>query len=565
MVRLLVTTHQGTAKEVRVTGDKVIIGRGTDCDVVVSDPTVSRLHARLQRIDGQWMLESLGTNGTWINETELPRGVSMPIRAQDRIACGDNTTIEFDDAAGKPTQPAKNAPEISPLAKTQPPPLRPAAVAGPGVLQFPGTDGIAEVTDAAPFAYGRASILFRAKYGGEDHCVKMFHHVRGSTWPSRASFEREINAHKRLVHPNILRVIDHGLSSIPHGCPFIVMPLCTDGSLRSLLSERKYYNLDTVLPFLQGVAAAVDFAHAQGVVHGDIKPENVLLSAARKTAVLSDFGMSSVVAAQESSDTQVMPLGGTSAYLSPEHLTSNQQNPPADIFAFALVCYELLTGRLPYDIRQPVFLQMKAKVEGQVSDARALNPGITDVCWAALKTALDPDPLRRPRSAGELCRRMSEAASAAPDRGAKRTVFLSYCRADESWLHRIRVHMQPLEKRCSVEVWHDGRIKVGTPWQNEIAIALEQAAVAILLVSADFLASAFCSDFEVPKLLQRRAQGALVIPLFVSPVSLSGTAMEFLQGANRPTKTLAEMEVAESERILSSLVRQVQEHLGAGL
>ena len=362
------------------------------------------------------------------------------------------------------------------------------------------------------------------------------------------------------------------MRSRPHGSPFVVFPSCAGGSLRGVLRERRYYPLATILPVLEQLASAVDFAHGSGYVHGDVKPENMLFSADRKEAFLSDFGMSNVFAVQERFSTMMPgPQGGTTAYFSPEQISENQQTPLSDIYAFALTAYELLTGRLPFDPNLPTFKQMIAKVKGEVTDPRQFNPQISDHSRAALLAGLHIDPLQRPRSATQFCRLLARgddtghaAGAAAVDRRAPR-VFLSYSHRDVHWLERIRVHLRPLERLGLLGVWDDKSIKPGDVWRDEIERALDHATCAVVLLSADFMASDFCTEMELPRMLQRaKERGVRVLPVMLSPCHSGAVpGLSALQAVNDPSRTLVEMERGEQERVLVALAQAVQEAVSA--
>src|SRR6266581_9216202 len=107
----------------------------------------------------------------------------------------------------------------------------------------------------------------------------------------------------------------------------------------------------------------------------------------------------------------------------------------------------------------------------------------------------------------------------------ERNAFISYCHADAGWLDRLKVHLRPLVRRTAFDIWEDSRISPGQEWRGEIAKALARAHVAILIVSADFLASEFIVNDELPPLLHRAAHGGLlVLPLIVSPCLFSEDA-----------------------------------------
>lgn len=131
---------------------------------------------------------------------------------------------------------------------------------------------------------------------------------------------------------------------------------------------------------------------------------------------------------------------------------------------------------------------------------------------------------------------------------ARTQVFISYSHADTEWLKRLQVHLRPLEREGKVECWDDTRIKPGTKWREEIRQALASAKVAVLLVSADFLASDFIAAEELPPLLAAaEAEGAVILPLIVSPCRFRNTSLAPFQAVNPPDKPLIKLSRAEQE------------------
>ena len=272
--------------------DSITIGRApTNKLSFPAEISLSRQHALIQRSDDGWILVDLGsTNGTRLNGARITEQVALS--EGDRIEIGDVTIT----CVGNQATPLS-------LAIPGAAPPSPAVSGGGAELVFPGQRGLITVTDPTPFTYGRSSVLFRTQMDGKDLCIKLFSIVQGAEWLHVEAFEREVLAQSNLEHPHILQVLDYGLHSRPHGSPFVVLPYCAGGSFRGLLRDRAFYPLATVLPLLIQLAEALDFAHASGFVHGDVKPENFLLSTGRKQAFLSDFGMSNVFAIQESFST----------------------------------------------------------------------------------------------------------------------------------------------------------------------------------------------------------------------------------------------------------------------
>jgi hypothetical protein len=143
-----------------------------------------------------------------------------------------------------------------------------------------------------------------------------------------------------------------------------------------------------------------------------------------------------------------------------------------------------------------------------------------------------------------------------------RNVFVSYSHADAAWLERLKVHLRPLVRRGTLNLWDDTRISPGQAWQAEVAGALAQARVAVLLVSADFLASDFVADNELPALLHRAASGGvLILPLVIGPCLFSEhEELSRYQSVNSPNKPLSLMPSPDAETVLVSLARSVDKY-----
>ncbi len=144
----------------------------------------------------------------------------------------------------------------------------------------------------------------------------------------------------------------------------------------------------------------------------------------------------------------------------------------------------------------------------------------------------------------------------------ERHAFISYCDADAAWLDRLKIHLRPLVRRTALDLWDDSRISPGQAWHEEIAKALARARVAILLVSADFLASEYIVNNELPPLLHGAAHnGLLILPLIVSPCLFSEhEELSRYQCVNSPDKPLSGMSRTEAEAALVSLGRSVDQY-----
>ncbi|MDQ3154362.1 MAG: protein kinase, partial [Actinomycetota bacterium] len=159
-------------------------------------------------------------------------------------------------------------------------------------------------------------------------------------------FEREARAAARLQHPNVVGVYDQGIDRSPTGdAVFLVMELVPGGTLRDLLREHGALPIALALSVAEPVASALASAHREGLVHRDVKPENVLIGPGGVVKV-ADFGLVRAVA--ESSTTTGNVILGTVAYLSPEQVATGAADARSDVYAAGVLLYELLTGHPPY-------------------------------------------------------------------------------------------------------------------------------------------------------------------------------------------------------------------------
>ncbi len=140
---------------------------------------------------------------------------------------------------------------------------------------------------------------------------------------------------------------------------------------------------------------------------------------------------------------------------------------------------------------------------------------------------------------------------------------MSYSHVDNKWRERVRVHLRPLEKQGILELFDDSKIDPGDQWHEEIVAALDRAKVAILLVSADFIASDFIAEDELPPLLKKaESGGATIIPVIVSPCGFRREKrLSRYQSVNKPEEPLEGLTYSESEQVLAKLADAVENAL----
>jgi hypothetical protein len=144
--------------------------------------------------------------------------------------------------------------------------------------------------------------------------------------------------------------------------------------------------------------------------------------------------------------------------------------------------------------------------------------------------------------------------------GDRNRVFVSYAHRDQRHLDRLRVHLAPLGRSGEIDLWDDTRLRPGSDWRREISDAIASAKVAVLLVSADFLASEFIAGNELPPLLAAaNEEGARVLPVIVSPCRFKETSeLSKFQAANVPERSLAMLSFAEREHVWVRVVDEIE-------
>ena len=139
-------------------------------------------------------------------------------------------------------------------------------------------------------------------------------------------------------------------------------------------------------------------------------------------------------------------------------------------------------------------------------------------------------------------------------------VFISYSHADKEWLERLKRHLKPLVREGNLDCWDDTHIRPGDDWKQEIQNALDTAQVAVLLISADFFASDFIDETELPPLLDAaKAKGVRILPVILSASRFArNPGLARFQAVNPPSRPLNEMPQAEQEKVLDRLAHAIE-------
>ncbi|HEY3535083.1 MAG TPA: Stk1 family PASTA domain-containing Ser/Thr kinase, partial [Pedococcus sp.] len=211
-------------------------------------------------------------------------------------------------------------------------------------------------------------------------------------------FRREARSAARLSHPNVVAVFDQGEDE---GLMFLAMEYVPGQTLRDVIRAEGPLTpraaLDVITPVLQALAAA----HRAGIIHRDVKPENVILREDDGTVKVADFGLARAVTTQTSTASQTGVLLGTVAYLSPEQVERGIADARSDVYAAGLVLFEMLTGAKAFTGDTPIHVAYQ-HVHGSVPvpSSRVRTVPTELDALVALATARDPD--QRPADAGEL-------------------------------------------------------------------------------------------------------------------------------------------------------------------
>ncbi|WP_326955015.1 Stk1 family PASTA domain-containing Ser/Thr kinase [Amycolatopsis sp. NBC_01286] len=213
-------------------------------------------------------------------------------------------------------------------------------------------------------------------------------------------FVREAQSAAQLHHPNVVAVHDKGEEG---GLAFLVMELVDGGTLRDLLDEKGPLDIALALSVAEPVLSALAAAHRAGLVHRDVKPENVLIGRSGPhtggVVKVADFGLVRAVASAGTTSASV--ILGTVAYLSPEQVTTGAANARGDVYSAGILLYEMLTGRAPYTGDTAISVAYR-HVNDDVPRASELRPDLPAALDDLITRATRRDPELRPADAGEF-------------------------------------------------------------------------------------------------------------------------------------------------------------------
>jgi serine/threonine-protein kinase len=278
---------------------------------------------------------------------------------------------------------------------------------------------------------GMSSVyLVRDVATGVRYAMKVLHRSLSSDEKAMARLRREASFGMRLAHPNVCHILQLGETA--GGLVYVVMPYLEGEILSDRTFRRGALPLEEVVRHVHDIAAGLHVAHQLRIVHRDLKPENVMICPrpdGTETAVVMDFGL----AKERRADAELQKLTatgiilGTPEFMSPEQIRGKPLDPRSDVYALALMTFEMLTGRLPFTgtTAQEVMI---ARLRGEPLSLRAVRPDLAVPAGVerAVRQGLASDPVDRFRTAPDFATALATGAEG------------TSAGTEESWLARLR-------------------------------------------------------------------------------------------------------------------------------
>jgi serine/threonine-protein kinase len=230
-------------------------------------------------------------------------------------------------------------------------------------------------------------------------------------------FKQELLLASRISHKNILRI--HDLGEVA-GVKFITMAYVDGHDLSHLLKKEGRMPVDRAVKVARQLCDGLGAAHAEGVVHRDLKPQNILLDKAG-VPYISDFGLAKSLEGGAAAMTRTGQLLGTPRYMSPEQVESDSVDHRSDLYSLGLILYEMLTGDVPFKGGSTLQL-MYQRVKEKPSNPKLLNPDLPDYLVRIIMRCLEKDPARRYQHAGEILADLDAQRSPSRSLGVQITV-----------------------------------------------------------------------------------------------------------------------------------------------
>ncbi len=250
--------------------------------------------------------------------------------------------------------------------------------------------------------------------------IKMLDHGLVFDSEFAARFRSEATIVAALEHPNIVRVYDHEQA---YGTEFIVMELIDGPTLAELQQAEGEFDEHQARRVLVHLAQALGYAHRRGIVHRDVKPENVMLPLGQPVKLM-DFGIAKPIAEATTDD-----LVGTAQFMSPEQGRGRPVDGRTDIYALGVMAFEMLTGRVPFDSSDPHAI-IDMKEAEPIPDVREVRPNVSEGMASFIARACERDPADRFSGCAAVLSHLGDQPSLLRTGARGRTVTLLYDAAE---------------------------------------------------------------------------------------------------------------------------------------
>lgn len=242
---------------------------------------------------------------------------------------------------------------------------------------------------------------------GDEVAIKILH-AEQSDPKAAERFRREAQAAARLKHPNAVTIHDFGVTD--DGLQYLVMDLVEGESLRRIIKQQGPLTPSASVEIINQVCAALDEAHRHGIIHRDIKPDNIIVnvSVTGLHVKVLDFGIAKLRDDTASNLTQTGSILGTPHYMSPEQCLGEELDMRSDIYSVGIVLYEMLTGLVPFNSPTSAAVVVQQVTQPPPS-LRALNASLSPAVESVVLHALEKQRAARPQTASELAREFKTA------------------------------------------------------------------------------------------------------------------------------------------------------------
>ena len=230
--------------------------------------------------------------------------------------------------------------------------------------------------------------------------LKVMHGHLSDDTVFQSRFIQEARAAARLADPHVVNVFDQGQDG---DMAYLVMEYLPGITLRELLREQKRLSIPQTITIMDAVLSGLAAAHRAGIVHRDVKPENVLLAEDGRIKI-GDFGLARATTANTATGSQLL---GTIAYLAPELVTRGMADARSDIYSLGIMLYEMLAGEQPYQGEQPMQIAFQHATDS-VARPSVKNPGVPEQLDELVLWATEKSPDERPLDAREMLDRLRE-------------------------------------------------------------------------------------------------------------------------------------------------------------